>query len=179
MDRLAHFRIRIHNNEWIHTKLVQHFTKLSATSQLISDSRIIAIKHLLEDQLYADYFWIRHFARYISKPIIHPQFEAIGFPKKTGTIESLEEYIVIRQSLDYTIRVLCEQMTQQDLDKLVQVECYNDLCRPKSLFHFLMHFFNHQAYLRQLVLKHLKKEGIDLGVDELIVPNAQNLIPAA
>ena len=81
----------------------------------------------------------------------------------------------IRQSLDQMITRWSSSVSVHDLDSILQYICTGGISQKKNFFTAIMHFFNHQAFVREKMISQLSMKNINFHVTDLLVPHACQL----
>lgn len=160
----------------MHSKMVQTYPLLPESQADENNIRFNVINRLSAQQLFAEHIWLQRFQQIpkqsvdLTSPIQQDQIK-----HQSIFLRSFEEFKQLRLAMDEKWHSLCQQLKPDDLNLSLSYTSTHAREVTAPLFSLLMHFFNHQAYQRHLILRLLLKEGIDLGINELIVPFARHL----
>lgn len=178
MSERALFGLLAEYNEAMNVKLYQAAGQLS-TKRLNEDkgaffgSLIGTMNHIVA----GDTIWLQRFAAHPTRfPALQPVLAMTAPAGLTATFSSdLVPLWAQRSRLDAVIRQWAAQLSDADLQHVLQYSNTKGVPSKKRFASLVLHFFNHQTHHRGQSSTLLSQAGIDLGVTDLLawIPNEQ------
>ncbi len=176
MSEREHFQLLAQYNEWMNLKLYDAAAQLPA-HQLDADrgaffgSLMGTMNHIVA----GDTIWLQRFATHPARHAALDPLRALARPDGLAAIFStdLPALRVHRQMLDGVIREWVAQLSDQDLDHVLQYGNTKGVRSDKRFGSLLLHLFNHQTHHRGQASTLLSQARIDIGVTDLLalIPN--------
>ncbi len=168
----SHIALLASYNEWMNKKLFEAASKLSA-QELVQDRKAFfgSILGTLNHLNVADTIWLKRFAT-------HPTAFAALDPVRALPImssldakpfEDLTAWFGHRQMLDNLIKRWAAELSETDLNHVLQYANTKGVAFARRVGDLLLHFFNHQTHHRGQVTTLLSQAGVDVGVTDLLM----------
>jgi len=177
MKMVEHLRLLAHYNQWMNERLFRTAAGLDA-GQLAADRGAFfgSILGTLNHLMVGDVIWLKRFATHPAKHASLDSLRTTEMPKPLdqilfGEMGQLGEE---RARLDEMIRAWTEELTNVDLDHMLDYRNTKGVRSIKRFGSLALHLFNHQTHHRGQVTTLLSQQGLDMGVTDLLV-----LIPDA
>ncbi len=176
LDRVNHIYLRATYSEWINTKLLNAICELTEEVADPMDDDIHAVINLMNQSVMADSVWLKRFA--VRSSILAVAITEItnetGRPISPSSF-GFSDLALNRQSLDKAITYWSTSVLVHELDDFLQYICSDGHSQEKNFFTAIMHFFNHQAFVREKMISQLIMKKINFHVTDLLVPHACQL----
>lgn len=117
-----------------------------------------------------DIIWLRRFAQ-------HPrQYQSLNQLPELPNYQALDQIVTnkietltkLRQELDQTIIIWCQEIESPDLEQHVSYSDTKGNPYTKNFGQLVQHFFNHQTHHRGQVSTLMYQQGVDVGVTDLL-----------
>lgn len=171
MGLLLNLQLLSQYNQWMNQKHYQ--TAQNLGSKAIQENQGAFFESILKtlNHIYiADIIWLRRFAQHprhyqsLNQLPELPNYQALD-QVVTNKIEVLK---VLREELDQTILLWCQEIESSDLEKQLAYSDTKGNPYTKDFGQLVQHFFNHQTHHRGQVSTLMYQQGVDIGVTDLL-----------
>ncbi len=176
MDRVNHICLRASYSEWVHTKLLDAICEFAEETTDPLDNDLHAVLTLMNQLVIADTIWLK---RFVSKsPVCIDVMSTLHLDPVNNNAKDTLNHMALshhRQLLDQTITRWSSSVSVRELDSSLHYYCTEGNQQIKNFFSVIMHFFNHQAFLRGKIIALLSMKNIHFHVSDLLVPHSSQL----
>jgi uncharacterized damage-inducible protein DinB len=168
---LGDIRLLARYNAWMNARLYDGAAKLSPAALAQERGAFFgSLLGTLNHLVVGDTIWLQRFATHPSASrALEPMRE---IPRPT----SLDEVVFTdlatlrgrREQLDSVISRWAAELTEADLDHVLEYTNMKGVVSRKPLHALLLHFFNHQTHHRGQATTLLSQAGVDVGVTDLL-----------
>jgi uncharacterized damage-inducible protein DinB len=118
-----------------------------------------SIHELCSHIFIGDYLWLNRFRTFINSKKLSNEWFNINYNWGEIIFESINEYLKMREELDEKITVFIDEITDEDLVKIMPWTDWNGNIVEKKLSVYLLHMFNHATHHRAQVSLYLDMLG--------------------
>jgi uncharacterized damage-inducible protein DinB len=171
MDALKHVRLMAQYNQWMNERLYDAAAKLSA-EQLAQDRRAFfgSLLGTLNHLAVSDIIWLQRLATH---PAAHRSLDPVRRMEPPPSLDHMLHYDLpglsaARRSLDAIISAWAAELSQKELDHVLEYRNMSGTPRHKLFGSLVLHLFNHQTHHRGQATTLLYQAGIDVGITDLV-----------
>ncbi|MBE9029667.1 DinB family protein [filamentous cyanobacterium LEGE 11480] len=171
MNLLTHIQLMAEYNQWMNQKIYATAAALSA-EQLQCDCQAFfgSVLGTLNHLMVGDIVWLKRFAAHPVKFLALEPLRGMEQPRSIDQMlyEDFGELRQQREQLDQIVRDWVNDLTEGDLDLVLDYQNMRAVPARRQLGRLLCHFFNHQTHHRGQVTTLLSQFGLDVGGTDLL-----------
>ncbi len=158
-------------NEWMNAKLYAAAGGLSAEELALDRGAFFgSIIGTLNHMVVGDTIWLKRLATHSGN---HASLEPVRRLPRPSALDQLlfttfDELLARRKMLDAAIRDWAAELTESDLQHVLNYQNMQGMSARKSYAGLLVHFFNHQTHHRGQATTLLSQAGVDVGVTDIL-----------
>ena len=178
MDILAHIRLLAHYNRWMNDKVYEVAGKLDAAA-LEADCGAFfgSVLGTLNHIMVGDTIWLKRLGTH---PANHRSLDVVRRAERPSALDKIlfRDLALLsqqRNALDATIIAWTSELTEPDLDHVLEYQNMKGLPQRKRFGSLVLNLFNHQTHHRGQATTLLAQAGLDVGVTDLLamIPEEQ------